>query len=609
MSVKISQKGGFMPSTDLAVVQLLWDLINQKTGELGKVDFLPQKPPFDFQSPVEQPFPRSTPEEQGVDSSYLRCFVSELAAHASIHMHQIMVLRHGHVIYEGGFDPYPAGIWHATYSMCKSFTGMAVGLLIGDGKLSLDDRLVELLPDQWAAAHAPLLSLLRYREIMVRHLLTMSTGVAFNEAGAISGNDWVKNYFESGVKFQPGTQFEYNSMNSLMLSAIVSQITGTTMFDFLKERLFNPMGIRKVFWETSPKGLTKGGWGMFLTEEDAAKLGYLYMQSGVWNGRQLISRDWVREAVSPQIQTGQDANPEYGYHLWMDCRPGSFCYNGMLGQNVHCYPDIDMVIITNAGNAEVFQAGAMTDILRRYFGPVYHPADEALPENLSEYRSLQRMREQLAGETLPYSMIARGGWNRHHTAERVSSAKRVRDLLHTVNGVTYHMNRSGVGLFPLIMQVVHNNYTNGISDLTFSWEHGLLTLVFQEGAQKHCIPVGFERGRQANLNMNGEDYLVSTKGRFSMNEDEVPVLSLQIAFPEEATERQLKIVFTNPDQIALHWNESPGDVIIASTIEQITIGSGNANPIMENLFSHMNPDIMQRTLQSAIQPVVTAERE
>lgn len=133
MSVKISQKGGFMPSTDLAVVQLLWDLINQKTGELGKVDFLPQKPPFDFQSPVEQPFPRSTPEEQGVDSSYLRCFVSELAAHASIHMHQIMVLRHGHVIYEGGFDPYPAGIWHATYSMCKSFTGMAVGLLIGDG--------------------------------------------------------------------------------------------------------------------------------------------------------------------------------------------------------------------------------------------------------------------------------------------------------------------------------------------------------------------------------------------------------------------------------------------------------------------------------------------
>lgn len=94
-----------------------------------------------------------------------------------------------------------------------------------------------------------------------------------------------------------------------------------------------------------------------------------------------------------------------------------------------------------------------------------------------------------------------------------------------------------------------------------------------------------------------------------MNEDEVPVLSLQIAFPEEATERQLKIVFTNPDQIALHWNESPGDVIIASTIEQITIGSGNANPIMENLFSHMNPDIMQRTLQSAIQPVVTAERE
>lgn len=598
-----------MPGTDLAVIQLLWDLINQKTGELGKVDFLPQKPPFDFQSPMEQPFPRCSPEAQGVDSLYLHRFVSELVAHPSIHMHQVMILRHGHVIYEGGFDPYPAGVWHATYSMCKSFTGMAIGLLIGDGKLSLDDHLVELLPDQWAAAHAPLLSLLRYREITVRHLLTMSTGVAFNEAGAISGNDWVKNYFESGVKFQPGTQFEYNSMNSLMLSAIVSQITGTTMFEFLKERLFVPMGIRKVFWETSPKGLTKGGWGMFLTEEDAAKLGYLYMHSGVWNGRQLISRDWVRAAVSPQIKTDQAANPEYGYHLWMDCRPGSFCYNGMLGQNVHCFPDIDMVIITNAGNAEVFQAGVMTDILRQYFGLTYHPSEKALPENLSAFRTLQRMKSQLAGEPVTHMMIARGGWNRHHTAARVSAAKRNRDLFRGVNGVTYHMNRSGVGLFPLIMQVVHNNYTNGISELTFSWKQGLLTLTFQEGAQIHAIPVGFGRGRQANLNMNGEDYLVSTRGRLSMNEDMVPVLSLQIAFPEEATERQLKIFFTSPEQIELHWNESPGDVIIADTIEQITIGSGNANPIMENLFSHVNPDIMQRTLQSAIQPVVTAERE
>lgn len=596
-----------MPSTDFAVAKLLWELLNHKTGELGRVDFLPQKPAFDFEHPIEQSFPRSTPEEQGVDSSYLSDFVKELAAQESIHMHQLMILRHGTVIYEGGFDPYRAGVWHATYSMCKSFTNMAVGLLVDDGKLRLEDRAVDILQEEWENAHAPILSLLRYREITVRNLLTMSTGVAFNEAGAVSGNDWIRNYFESGVKFQPGTAFEYNSMNSMVLSAIVTKLTGKTMFDFLKERLFEPMGIRKVFWETSPKGLTKGGWGMFITEEDAAKLGTLYLNKGVWKGQQLISRKWVEESTSPQIDTGEQDNPKYGYHIWMDCRPGSFCYNGMLGQNLHCFPDIDVIVITNAGNEEVFQTGNMTKILRRYFGPDYQPSGEMLPENITAYRRLMLQKKRLEGGAEPCCRIVRGGWGRTAPGRRDEILPD--RLLSHLNGQTFHMSDSGIGLFPLIMQVIHNNYTNGISDLGFSWERGLLTLQFHEGAQTHCIPVGLERGRTADINMNGEDYLVGTLGRFSRNEDGVPVLILRIAFIEEATERRLKIFFRDPDHLELHWSETPGDVIITNTLEQITLGSGNANPLVEGIFNRVSPDLFSKTMQSAIQPVVIARRK
>jgi hypothetical protein len=134
-----------MPMNDFAVVQLLWAIINQKTGNVSRVRFEPQKVPYDFESPIEQAFPRSTPEEQGIDPDFIASFVREMGSVPSIHMHQLMILRHDHVIYEGGFDPYPAGVWHVTYSMCKSFTNMAIGLLIDAGKLSLDDKLIDVL--------------------------------------------------------------------------------------------------------------------------------------------------------------------------------------------------------------------------------------------------------------------------------------------------------------------------------------------------------------------------------------------------------------------------------------------------------------------------------
>lgn len=591
-------------SEDFAVVNLLWQLLNSRTGELGRVDFKPQKPAFDDTFPIRQALPRSTPERQGVDSMHIANFVDALGREKSVHIHQVMVLRHGHIIYEGGYDPYKAGVWHVTYSLCKSITNMAVGLLIDDGKLSLTDHLTDILSDEWSQAHPPLLSIMRYHEITIRHLLTMSTGVAFNEAGAVSGNDWVHNYLGSGVKFKPGTKFEYNSMNSFMLSAVVSKITHMSMFEFLKERLFKPLGIDKVFWEASPLGITKGGWGLFLTQEDAAKLGLLYMHEGMYRGKQIISKEWVRESTKKQIDTG-DGGAGYGYHIWVDSRPDSFIFNGMLGQDMHCYRDIDMIVITNAGNQEVFTSGVMTSIVHRYFNLPYKPSDQALSDDKRHFRHLLFVKKEWEGDAPQRPVIVRGGWRR--PAALNTGASSIQTLLHKVNGKTYHMNENGVGLFPLIMQVVHNNYTWGISDLTFRYEKGILNLEFQEGKQLHVLPVGFGKGRHTTIDMNGEKYIVGTKGRFAFNEDGLPVLALEIAFIEEATARTLKIVFRDPDNIELHWSESPGDVIITNTVEQITLGSGNAGFLTEQLMKNVTPAFISRTMQATVQPVVEAK--
>ncbi len=612
---------------NIAFMQLFWDLMNRRTGELGKVDFIPQKPAYDYELPMEQPFPRSTPEEQGVDSGWVADFVKEMGENPHVHMHQMMILRHDHVIFECGFDPYPAGIWHVTYSMCKSFTNMAIGLLVDEGKLSLEDKVVDLLANRFSALQ--LLNILWFKDITVRHLLTMSTGVSFNEVGAISGNDWVKGYFDSSLKFTPGTKFEYNSMNTFILSAIVSEITGMTMFDFLKERLFDPMGIKKVFWETSPKGITKAGWGMFITQEDAAKLGSLYLHKGMWNGQQLISGEWVEASTSSQIQTDKPGNPEYGYQIWMDCRPGSFCYNGMLGQNVHVYPDLDMIVITNAGNEEVFQTGNMTSILRKYCALPWQPSTEPLPENIPASRRLSQVKAQMECTAQLGSRIQKGGWALRSDKQPLKRRKRGsaltadaygryeyasasqrntwQGMLRGLDGKTFEMDEKSIGLFPLIMQVVHNNYTHGISKMRFRMQDGMFYIDFLEGAQTHSLPVGFTKGRHSIINMNGEEYFVGVKGRIHTNEDGVPVMSLQIAFIEEATERRLKILFLNDHQLELHWDEIPGNMIIADTLEMITMGSGNTGSIVNGIMSQISPDLIRRTMQSAIQPVVRAQ--
>ena len=182
-----------MAKTELAVAELIWNIIARKTGNVGKVDFFPQKPAFPFgdtfpeREAGQQPLERAAPESQGVSSAHLAAFLKDLALHENVDIHQIMVVRNNKVICECGFEPYPAGMWHASYSMCKSVTGMAVGMLIGEGRLRLQDKVIDLF-----GGKKNLLNIFRLKDITVEYLLTMTSCVSFNETGIVSGNDWVR---------------------------------------------------------------------------------------------------------------------------------------------------------------------------------------------------------------------------------------------------------------------------------------------------------------------------------------------------------------------------------------------------------------------------------
>jgi CubicO group peptidase (beta-lactamase class C family) len=236
--------------------------------------------------------PRSTPEAQGVSSQAIRDFVE--AADKGIHtMHSFMIVRHGHVIAEGWWKPEAADKPHVLWSLSKSFTSTAVGLAIEEGKFGLDDPVLKFFPDESPADPSDNL-----RAMRVRDLLTMSGGHDTEPKFKIETGPSVREFLAHPVAHQPGTYFRYNTPGTYMLSAIVTRTTGKSVLDYLKPRLFAPLGIENPEWGTSAEGYSFGGYGLSLCTEDTAKFGHLYLLKGKWNGRQLIPENWVEAATS-----------------------------------------------------------------------------------------------------------------------------------------------------------------------------------------------------------------------------------------------------------------------------------------------------------------------
>ena len=610
-----------MAKEQIAVAELVLNMILGKTGGT-RVDYFPQKPDFPFDAVYEQAFVRATPESQGISSDLFAALLRELDASKDTEMHHFMALRHGKVICECNFAPYPKGMWHITHSMCKSITGMAIGMLIEEEKLKLDENIYDIFPD-----HINAFSKIFRPVITVENLLTMTSGVTFNESGIVSGNDWLGSFLNASVNGKPGTEFQYNSLNTYVLSAIVTKRTGETLTEYLTPRLFGPLGITKYYWETCPKGITKGGWGLFLCAEDMAKLGQLYLQRGKWNGQQLVSEYWIEISTARHLKTQNDTYG-YGYQLWMEQRPGSFEYNGMLGQNVIIYPDMDMVLVTNAGNKEMFQDCIMLNIIRKYFPVNYHPAD-VLPENPLSYSLLKRLCGELEnGENNNRSTSLRGGWKRNVVSRRKHSDKKYsyrisaavdrpsdhHSFMRAVSGRTYVMEQQNIGIAPLFVQVFHNNMTDGISEISFTYDAGNFCVSFTEGEVIHKLPVGFGKAADGCVDLHGEHYLVATLGEFARDENDIPVLKLEVTFIEECVKRKAHIFFHEDDKIEIRWNETPGKKMILAGLSSITEElSGNFlyNSLLgdHNITTELLHRLMEQTIEPAVRGYLKSSKE
>ena len=601
-----------MAKEQIAVAELITNIILGKTDGASRVDFFPQKPKFPFDKPYEQPFPRATPESQGISSDMLADLLRDLDTSHYTDMHHFMVLRNGKVICEANFAPYRSRIWHVTHSMCKSITGMAIGLLVEEGKLSLDENIYDIFQKKLNTFNK-----IFRPKVTVENLLTMTSGVTFNESGIVSGNDWLTSYLNSSITGTPGENFQYNSLNTYVLSAIVTERTGQSLTEYLEPRLFAPLGITHYFWETCPKGITKGGWGLFLCTEDMAKLGQLYLQKGKWNDQQIIPEFWV-EVSTAKHKESIKGTFGYGYQLWMEARPGSFEFNGMLGQNVIVYPDMNMVVVTNAGNNELFQNCVMLNIIRKHFPRNFHPAD-ILPENPCAQTLLNRLTAELengiqAPQTLP--SLRKGGWKKNPPGLRRSTNTRpntwnyVKGLpapnpyqfTQQLNGKVFELSPQSIGLFPLFIQIFHNNMTEGVQKISFSCEKGNFSVNFLESGEWHNIPTGLGKFKESWLTLHEESYLIAASGEFTTDENGTAVLKLDFTFLEECVRRKINIFFLPEDEILIRWYETPGKGMIMEGLESIT--EEISNNFLYGAFKGTGGlELLHRVMEQTIEPV------
>jgi len=323
--------------------------------------------------------PRSAPEAQGVSSAQVLAFLE--AADPIDAMNSFMLVRHGQVVAEGWWAPYDAASNHELYSLSKSFTSTAVGFAVAEGRLSVDDEVLKFFPED-----APTEPGGNLKSMRVRDLLAMNTGHQ-DETSSAPDKISAKSFLAHPVQHKPGTHFKYNTPATFMQSAIVQKVTGQTVLDYLRPRLFEPLGITHPVWNTNFQGISLGGYGLRVRTEDIAKFGQLYLDKGRWRGKQLLPVAWVEAATSKQTSNGSNPKSDwdqgYGYQFWR-CRHNAFRGDGAFGQYCIVLPEQDAVIAITSGVKDMQAVmNLVWDKLLPAFAPNQLPADRANHERLT----------------------------------------------------------------------------------------------------------------------------------------------------------------------------------------------------------------------------------
>ena len=562
-------------------LQLVVRLLDSKNTTEPMEDFGIQKPEIPL-GRSSQPLPREIPEREGIPSRHIAGFLNTLKDDPTLRMHSVLILRNGKVLCEATFGAQDTELPRMTFSACKSVTALAIGLLMDDGLLSPTDKLTDLFPDDGGPVSKRLM-----KELTVEHLLTMQTGNQFNEVSSMTEVDWVRAYFLSPSLTDPRGKFQYNSLNTYILAVLVTRLTGKTLTKFLTERLFAPMGIADFYWETCPQGIEKGGWGLYMRAEDLAKLGQLVLDHGYWNGKQLISQDFLEQATTAHVVTPDGyGDYDYGWQIWVGKQENTFLFNGMLGQNVLCFRNSGITVVSHAGNSETFQQSSYFKHVSHYFGGTF---PKSLPREPRAERELQKILLALADCTGPIPAKEQ---------LTVFSGKRF---------VADDPRAASAGLLPLTLQAVENCYSKGMEAVTVSASKAMVSVLYEERDQLYQVLAGTKEPLYQVLNFRGNEFRVAAQARFTHDEEEDPVLRVQLDFLETPCSRILKLIRT-PKGWLLRQEETPN---VDYILETVVLAAPNAasKALLATLLGSSDADFLHWKMDQVFGPTLKMKEE
>ncbi len=288
----------------------------------------------------------STPEEQGMDSQKLAEMLKAVKE-KNLNLHSLLIIRNGYLVSETYFGSYQQDTRHQLYSCTKSFIATLIGIALDKGYLrGTDQRILDFFPEQTFANPDE-----RKSAMTLDDTLTMRTGLDWTEGDPAYGDlyrspDWVKYMLDKPMVAEPGSRFNYCSGCSHLLSAILQETTGANPRDFAEQYLFKPLGISNARWDTNAAGTPIGGWGLQITPREMAKLGYLYLHNGQWDGQQIVPAKWVEDATRTHARTGGDL--DYGYQWWTYPSLEAYTALGRGGQTIFVVPKLNLIVVTTA---------------------------------------------------------------------------------------------------------------------------------------------------------------------------------------------------------------------------------------------------------------------